>query len=71
MSWLVGIKNPMDMSLSKPQEVVKNGEAWCAAFPAVSKVRHDLVSEQQQEQITDKITKNPDDIKSHRSWHLN
>ena len=44
----------MDMSLSKPQEVVKNREAWCAAFPAVSKVRHDLLSEQQQEQITDK-----------------
>ena len=39
MSWLDGIIDSMDMSLSKPQEIVVDREAWRAAIHGVTKSR--------------------------------
>ena len=45
VGWLT---NSMDMNLSKLQEMVKNGEAWCAVAHGDHRVAHELAGEQQQ-----------------------
>ena len=46
--WLDGITDPMDMSLSKPREMVKDREAGVLQSTGSQRVRSDLLTEQQQ-----------------------
>ena len=48
MRWLDSIAYSMDMNLNKFQEIVEDRGVWHATVHGVAKIRHDLVSEQQQ-----------------------
>jgi len=48
---LDGITDSMDVNLNKLRKIVKDREAWPASVYGSQRVRHDLVTEQQQQQI--------------------
>ena len=50
MRWLDGITDSMDMSLSKLWEIVKDKKTGVLHSMGLQRVRHDLVTEQLQQQ---------------------
>ena len=51
MRWLDGIVDTTHRNLNKLCEIVKDREVWHAAVHGSQRIRHDLVTEQQQEFI--------------------
>ena len=45
MRWLDSIIDSMDMSLSKPREVVKDRRAWCAIVMGLEKSQTQLIDQ--------------------------
>ena len=57
MRWLDSITDSVDMNLSKLREMLKDRGVWQAAVHGVQRVRHDLVTEQQQQSIYGQSTR--------------
>ena len=49
MRWLDVITDAMATNLGKPREMVGDRDAWCTAVHGVTRVRRDLVTEQQRQ----------------------
>ena len=52
MRWLDVTINTFSLSLSKLWETVKYREAWCAAVLGITRIRHNLATEQEQQMHT-------------------
>ena len=52
MRQLEGVTDPMNMSLSKCQEMVKDREDWHAAVHGVTRVRHERATKNRQQEAT-------------------
>ena len=50
LRWLDNITDSMNINLKKLLEIVEDRGAWCATVNGLQKARHDLVTEQQQQQ---------------------
>ena len=48
MGWLGSIADSVDMHFSKPLEIVEYRGNWSAEVMRLQRIRHDLVTEQQQ-----------------------
>ena len=62
MRWLESSTDSKDTNLSKLRETVAGRGAWHAAAHGVARAGHDLVTEQQQENISVKL----ESFKTHR-----
>ena len=54
MRWLDGITDSIGMTLSKVWETVEDRGTWCATSTGVTKIGHDVATEQQQIPINER-----------------